>query len=146
MPIVLLASGSSLRPLGPLAVAAPSGVTITCSVPGDEHERVYVFDAPGPEWRLSFRSAETAATWVRVSLPGARPTVTSSSARLSYRNANGGRQVTLTVDEGRSTLDVWIDHGLEVNVEPDLDPRVDLMTTNGPLAGVRCAIEGAPAP
>jgi hypothetical protein len=62
-------------------------------------------------------------------------------AALSYRNANGGRQVDLRVTPDGSHLDVWVDYGLEVNIEPDLDPRIDHMNTEGPLAGVRCVVE-----
>jgi hypothetical protein len=34
-----------------------------------------------------------------------------------------------------------VDHGLEVNIEPDLDPAVDRMTTNGPLTSLDCTVE-----
>lgn len=101
---------------------------------------MYVLEPAGTRWQLSFTSIETQASTVRLALPNARPAVTATTARLSYHNANGGRQVELSVGEGPSRLEVWVDHGLEVNIEPDLDPRVDLMSTHGPLDGVRCDI------
>ena len=42
---------------------------------------------------------------------------------------------------GPSTLDLHVSHGLEVNVEADLDPAVDHMNTEGPLAVV-CTVSG----
>ncbi len=44
---------------------------------------------------------------------------------------------------GASALDLYVDHGLEVSVEADLDPAVDLMNTDGPMS-VRCAMAEAP--
>ena len=40
-----------------------------------------------------------------------------------------------------SRLEVWVDYGLEVNVEPDLDPHVDRLNTDGPLTAIDCAID-----
>jgi hypothetical protein len=117
---------------------------VTCRVPGEAAGRVYVLERSGSRWQLTFTSTETRGAIVRLALPGAKPSITGSTVRLAYRNANGGRQVDLTVEHGVSRLDVWVDHGLEVNIEPDLDPRVDLMSTHGPLEGVRCAVEGQP--
>lgn len=125
-----------------LVSAPPAAVTVTCSVEADQHRRVYVLDRDGNRWRLSFQSAETGGEWIRLALPGAEPHIDGHTVRLSYRNANGGRQVDLVAAPSGSSLDVWVDHGLEVNVEPDLDPRVDLMTTDGPLAGVACVVKG----
>lgn len=113
---------------------------VTCRVPGDAAQRVFVLEPVGPKWQLVFTSTETRGATVTLALPAARPEITADKARLSYRNANGGRQVDLSVGEGPSRLDVWVDHGLEVNIEPDLDPRVDLMTTHGALEGVQCEI------
>lgn len=114
--------------------------TVTCRVESDADRRVYVLDKDGDRWRLSFKSRETGDGWVRLALPGAAPEVSGKRVRLSYRNANGGRQIDLVAGPSRSSLDVWVDYGLDVNIEPDLDPRVDLMTTDGPLAGISCAV------
>jgi hypothetical protein len=118
--------------------------TVTCSVPGDSHQRVYRLEANGggaaAGWQLSYRDQQIGNAWIHLRLPGARPDIEGQTARLAYKNANGGRQVTLTVSPAGSTLDVWVDHGLEVNIEPDLDPRVDSMNTDGALSRIDCRI------
>lgn len=135
-----------------LALAAPAAADkdarVTCRVPGDPQARVYVLEASaaGASWRLSFQSAETKQVPVRLSLPGARPHINGANVSLTYRNGNGGRIISLSVQDGASALDVWVDYGLDVNVEPDLDPRVDLMNTHGPLQGVQCGVESGQAP
>ena len=59
---------------------------------------------------------------------------------LSFRNANGGRQVELEVTAGAARLDVYVDYGLEVNIDADLDPDVDRMNTEGPLTDLSCQV------
>jgi hypothetical protein len=137
------------------AHAADPPSTVTCRVRDDARGREFVLrpadparaaaGAPEPRWQLSMRDAESKGAWIDLLLPGARPALTASTARLSYQNANGGRQVDLEVSPAGSRLDVWVDHGLEVNIEPDLDPRVDRLNTDGAIAAVECTI-GAPVP
>ena len=50
--------------------------------------------------------------------------------------------MTLDVASDHARLDVYVDHGLEVNIEPDLDPAVDRMNTNGPLTALDCTVAG----
>lgn len=118
---------------------------VTCSVRNDARHRVYTLDqTPGTTptlWRLSMRDTESGERWIRLSLRGAEPRIAAGTASLSYKNANGGRVITLDVTPGKATLDVFADHGLEVNIEPDLDPAVDRMTTNGPLTSLDCIVE-----
>jgi hypothetical protein len=140
-----------------LARAAHAGdppSTVTCRVRDDARRREFVLRPADParaaaaatatRWRLSMRDAESKGAWIDLLLPGATPALTASTARLSYRNSNGGRQVDLEVSPAGSRLEVWVDHGLEVNIDPDLDPRVDRLNTDGPIAAVECTI-GAPA-
>ena len=77
-------------------------------------------------------------------LPRAAPEIAADHVSLTYKTANGGRQVTLTAAPGQSALDVYVDFGLEVNVDANLDPRVDDMNTHGSLA-VNCTIDGGAA-
>jgi hypothetical protein len=86
------------------------------------------------------RDVETKGSWIDLTLPGAAPAVTAATAKLSYRNANGGRHVDLDVSDAGSRIDVWVDYGLEVNIEPDLDPRVDRLNTEGPLKALQCTV------
>jgi hypothetical protein len=124
---------------------------VTCRVQDDPDARVFKLrpstptQGSGRRWQLSMHDRETRDQWIQLALPGAVPAITRESAKLSYRNANGGRQVDLEVGPGASRLDVWVDYGLDVNIEPDLDPRVDRLNTHGPITTVACTI-GAMAP
>lgn len=123
------------------AAAAPT--TVTCSVKDDPAGRVYRLSKTAVDagWRIARRTrAQTA--WIELALPGAHPSLTATSASLSYTNANGGRQVKLEVGPDHARLDVWVDYGLEVNVDPNLDPRVDELTTHGVLDALECTIDG----
>ena len=119
--------------------------SVTCNVRGDARARVFVLDqTPGTTptlWRLSLRDSESGDRWVRLLLRGAQPRIAAGTASLTYKNANGGRMVALDVTPGHASLDVFVDHGLEVNIEPDLDPAVDRMTTSGPLTSLDCTVE-----
>ena len=130
--------------LAALAARAPAGpATVTCHVRDDAQGRIFVLAPAGPgqqAWRLSMQDRESGTRWVRLALPGAAPAIGDGSASLQYKNANGGRQVTLDVAKDHARLDVYVDHGLEVNIEPDLDPAVDRMNTNGPLTALDCTI------
>jgi hypothetical protein len=126
-----------------VALLAPPSPAVTCQVRDDPRGRTFVLesgDQAPHAWRLSMRDRESGAKWVRLSLPGAAPTLSGGVASLAYKNANGGRQVTLDVAPGHARLEVYVDHGLEVNIEPDLDPNVDRMNTNGPLTALACTI------
>ena len=119
-------------------------VHVVCAGTGPAAGREFVLDRPVVDrpWRLSYRDREH-PEWIRVGLEGAAPVVGERTATLSYRNANGGRQVTLTVAPAGSSLDVYVDYGLDVNIDPDLDPDVDRMNTDGPLTTLQCRIERA---
>jgi hypothetical protein len=124
---------------------------VVCRVKDDPDARVFALresaspGGRGRRWQLSMRDRQTKDGWILVALPGAMPAITADSARLSYRNANGGRQVDLEVGPSASRLDVWVDYGLDVNIEPDLDPRVDRLNTHGPITALACTI-GRAAP
>jgi hypothetical protein len=131
--------------------AEPTGTVVTCRVNDDERERTFVLrrasSANGAtlqnesaNWRLSMRERESKDAWIDLKLPGAQPKITETSAALSYKNANGGRQVDLEVTPQAARLDVWVDYGLDVNIEPDMDPRVDRINTGGQLTALACTI------
>jgi hypothetical protein len=131
--------------LGTLLAGAPGdSPSVTCRVRDDAAGRTFVLDsADGKSWRLSLQDRESGKRWVRLALPGAAPAIARGTASLRYKNANGGRQVTLDVAGDHARLDVYVDHGLEVNIEPDLDPAVDRMNTNGPLTALDCTVAGS---
>jgi len=119
--------------------------SVTCHVRDDAQRRTFVLEqaAAGPNiWRLSMQDRDSGAKWIRLALPGAAPAIADGVASVRYKNANGGRQVTLDVSSNHARLDVYVDHGLEVNIEPDLDPAVDRMNTNGPLTALDCTVVG----
>jgi len=132
--------------LAPVA-DAPS---VTCELTADPRGRVYVLEqvpaTPDPLWRLSLRDRESGGKWIRLALPGAVPTFDNGTAHLVFKNGNGGRQVNLDVSPNGARLDVFVDFGLDVNIEPDLDPDVDRMSTGGPVTALTCEVTSAPAP
>lgn len=113
-------------------VAAAETVA-TCRVPNDPQQRVWTLERLPSSWRIAFSS--NALDRPRVELPVPLPP-DGSARTLSYASANGGRRVDWKINSGPSTLDVHVNHGLEVNIERDLDPAVELMNTDGPLAVV----------
>ena len=120
-------------------------VQVVCTGTGPAAGREFALDRPVADrpWRLSYRDTEH-PRWIRVPLDGAAPVIGERTATLSYRNANGGRQVTLVVADTGSRLDVYVDYGLDVNIEPDLDPEIDRMNTNGTLTTLECTVKRAP--
>ncbi len=126
-------------------------VVATCRVPADTAEREWMLvrdrAADRPQWVLVFTSARLDSRSTTLPLPAAEPATTPGRVTLEYRTANGGRAVTLAaVAGGPSTLDVFVNYELEVNVERDLDRAVDAMNTGG-LLDVMCDVPGrAPPP
>lgn len=128
-----------------LFTAPPEPVTvIRCDVKGDPHARTYELqrhgDANAPRWALAMRSREAGSSAVMLPLPDARPSIGGTRASLEYRTLNGGREVRWTVEPAGATLDVHANFELEVNVEADLDPRVELMNTGGALSNLACTL------
>jgi hypothetical protein len=121
----------------------------SCRVRGDAKQRVYELRTRGAgteaQWQLTMRGpAANERETIVLPLPHPATAVAPGRVSLSYHSANGGRDVQLDVDPGHATLDVSVDHGLEVNVDPDLDPRVDLMSTQGPQPA-DCTVTPIPA-
>lgn len=90
---------------------------------------------------MTMRSREAGASPVSLPLPDAKPQVTERRVSLEYRTLNGGRTISLTADaNGAARLDVYTNFELEVNVDANLDPRVELMNTDGPITALACEI------
>jgi hypothetical protein len=130
-----------------LLVAQAAMVVATCRVPGDPQQRTWSLERVTPEaWRVVFSSKSLDKPRVELPLTAARPVVSASLIALSYASANGGRRVEWTIDGDRSKLDLHVNHGLEVNVERDLDHAVETMNTDGEIA-VSCTNQtGKPEP
>lgn len=119
----------------------PAIPAVGCDGVGAAAGRQFVIErpAPGAAWQLRYRDREH-PRWITLALPGAAPTLAAGTARLSFRNANGGRQVELDVTPRGARLDVYVDYGLDVNIDADLDPDVDRMNTDGPLTDLSCQV------
>jgi hypothetical protein len=92
------------------------------------------------EWVLALTSRAAGAAPVLMRLPDAKPEVAPGRLSLEYRTLNGGRGITWRVTPQGATLDVHANFELEVNVDADLDPRVELMNTDGPLTALVCSV------
>ena len=141
----------------PAARGEDAPATVTCRVRDDARGRVFVLRQAGsrarPAERPSRAGSSRCATGNQRSVD--RPRAAGSHAgdhpherealvpQRERRTAGGPRRVC----GGGASLDVWVDHGLDVNIEPDLDPRVDRLNTHGPITALQCAIDvGAAAP
>jgi hypothetical protein len=123
---------------GPPPSAAPS---VICAGRGPAAGRELVLERAGRTgpWQLRYRDREH-PRWIVLALPGAAPVIASGTARLKFRNANGGRQVEIDVEPGKARVDIYVDYGLDVNIDANLDPEVDRMNTDGPLTDLACEV------
>lgn len=126
-----------------LGMQAAAGPVAACSVPADPHSRSWTLERQADAWQVVYRSRALDRPSVTLRLPNASPTVGASDLQFSYKSGNGGRTIEWRIANGSGTLDLYVNHGLEVNVDADLDPAVDQMNTEGPIA-VSCTM--APAP
>ena len=122
-------------------VPTSTKLAVGCSVIGDPERRVYELrQARDGRWLLMMNSRKTGSSPVVLPLPDAQPVVGEREVTLSYETLNGGRDVEWRVTPSGATLDVHANFELEVNIEADLDPRVELMNTGGTLSNLTCEI------
>ena len=93
-----------------------------------------------PRWVLSLTGGQLRDEMVGVGLPGGVAVIAGDTASLSYRSSNGGVIVELRARGRDSELDVYVSYELEVNIDADLSPRVDLLNTDGLLRAVSCSV------
>jgi len=117
-----------------VAQVAAAETVATCRVPNDPQQRAWSLERAAPSaWRVVFTSRALDKPRVELPLADAQPVITASNVRLSFASANGGRRIEWTIANGPSSLDLQVNHGLEVNIERDLDPAVDQMNTEGAI-------------
>ncbi len=116
-----------------VAQVAAADTVATCRAPDDPQQRSWSLARRNGGWLVVFRSRALDRPTVELPLPNAAPQISATMTRVAYQSANGGRSIDWTIADGPSTIDVYVSHGLEVNVEPDLDPSVDLMNTEGAM-------------
>ena len=117
-----------------VAQAATTETVATCRVPNDPDERVWSLERAAPDrWLVVFTSKSLDKARVELPIANAAPAMTDSMISLAFASANGGRRIDWQITNGPSSLDLLVNHGLEVNVERDLDPAVEQMNTDGTI-------------
>ena len=111
-----------------MAQVAGFETVATCRVPDDPEQRTFVLARRDGVWVVVFRARTLDQPSVELPIGAAH--VNLSPFGVSYKSANGGRSIEWTA----STIHLQVNHGLEVNIERDLDPAVDSMNTEGTLA------------
>lgn len=124
-----------------VAQVAAVDTVATCRAPDDPQQRSWSLARRNGAWLVEFQSRALDQPRVELRLPGVNPIMTGNEALVSFKSANGGRTVEWRIANGDSTLDLYVNHGLEVNVEADLDPAVDQMNTEGVIR-VTCTRPG----
>jgi hypothetical protein len=125
---------------GPSLPPVPPPLIVGCAVNADPDGRVYELRGAAKRWLLFMRSKKAGSTPVMLPLPDAAPSVNQRDVMLSYSSLNGGRAVEWRVTPSEASLDVHANFELEVNVDADLDPRVELMNTDGAITHLTCEI------
>ena len=131
-----------------LAAQVAAVPVATCRLPGDPQQRAWTLERRAEGWQVGFTSRALDQPRVTLPLPNAQPVTGANAIRLSYKSANGGRTIEWQITDRLSTLDLQVSHGLEVNVEADLDPAVDQMNTEGVLkvvCEIQAPLDGAPS-
>jgi hypothetical protein len=116
-----------------MQVAAAETVA-TCRVVNDPQQRVWTLERLPSSWRIAFSARSLDRPRVTLPVPLPPHPIEPTGITLFYASANGGRRIHWKINNGPSTLDLHVNHGLEVNVERDLDPAVEQMNTDGLLA------------
>src|SRR5687767_4378733 len=116
-----------------VAQVAAVDTVATCRAPDDSQHRTWSLARRNGTWLVVFQSRALDKPQVELRLPSAAPQISADAIRVAYKSANGGRTLDWSIAGAQSTLDLYVSHGLEINVEADLDPAVDLMNTEGPL-------------
>lgn len=124
------------------ALVSDPVVVARCAVIDDPEQRVYELIRSGEaariRWVLGMRSRQSGTSQIILPLPDARPIVKDGEVALDYRTSNGGRDVRWRITPATASLSVYANFELEVNVEADLDPRVEMMNTEGPITRLSC--------
>jgi hypothetical protein len=137
---VLLAAGP--LPSASATQGPPSIAEVQCQVTIDGHAREYrLHRTPDrtetPGWRLSMRERGVSGE-IGIALPGAKgPMGAGDTVTFSYRSPVGGVIIDLATGPG-DFLDVFVSHGLEVNVNTSLSEDVDRLNTDGRREDARC--------
>ena len=127
-----------------LQAPPPSVPVIECRLPEDADDRLFTLVDRGgnaePRWVLILRARPLGQRAIDLPLPAARVTRAAGRVTVSSRSANGGLAVEIEATAADSTLDVFVNVELEVNVWRDLSPDVERMNTAGARHDAQCVI------
>ena len=140
--LLLLAQVAAVSPNAQSPRVGDPDTVATCRASDDSQQRTWTLAQRDGGWLVLFTSRALDKPSVELRLPGAAPQVASDAIRVAYKSANGGRTIEWAIANGPSTLDLYVNHGLEVNVDRDLDPDVDRMNTEGVIK-ITCDMPGA---
>jgi hypothetical protein len=118
---------------------------LECALPDDEARVYQLLDAGAasePRWRLRLTSRALGTRHVDLPLANARVERTDAAVTVASSSANGGAAVQIVAVRGSaaSSLDVFVNFELEVNVWRDLSPDVERMNTHGLQTTARCRV------
>jgi hypothetical protein len=126
------------------ALAATPRPIVECRPRGDVNGRIFRVVDRGrgvdPRWMLTLGSPRLRERIIDLPLPDAAVEESATGVTVASRSGNGGLAVTLRVAGDDTSLDVFVNFELEVNVWRDLSPDVEYMNTEGPLAHANCRI------
>ena len=125
-------------------------IVLECRLPPEGAARVYQLLDHGQahEPRFALRLSGPSPGGRRVDLPLANARVERRGGTLLVTSvsSNGGATVQIEAagGSGASSLDVFVNFELEVNVWRDLSPDVEEMNTHGPQANAQCRVLSIP--
>jgi hypothetical protein len=131
-----------------MQTAVPARPIAECTLPGEFGTRVYQIVDRGsqqPRWWLTLGSTVLGSRRVELPLADARVERSEGRVLVSSASRNGGLAVEIDANADKSTVDVFVNFELEVNVWRDLSPDVVHMNTNGPQTSARCRVLPSPA-
>ena len=122
---------------------------VECVLPDGTRPRAYqVLDygaAREPRFVLRLAGGALGARRVDLPLANARFERGERLVTVSSVSGNGGASVRIAANDGAaSTIDVFVNFELEVNVWRDLSPDVEHMNTRGPQANAQCHVLSFP--
>ena len=132
-----------------LQQTAPKTV-LECRLPSEPDPRVFQLLDYGParEPRFTLRVSGAALGTRHADLPLANARIERRGRGLSVASAsaNGGAAVQIDASDGAgaSSIDVFVNYELEVNVWRDLLPEVEQMNTHGLQTGAQCHVLSMP--
>ena len=133
------------------SVLQPAPKTVLeCTLPSEPAARVFQLLDHGaarePRFALRMSGARLGTRRVDLPLANARVERRGGGLAVTSTSANGGASVQIEAagGTGQSSIDVFVNFELEVNVWRDLSPDVEQMNTHGLQADAQCHVLSIP--